>query len=725
MDSNPSWDADNSIIKRLLPNTAVFAGVALIQALSLGAHAQPIENSDDYQEFLEYKENQVLLAALDTGNLFDLDLQQLMDIEISIASKTPQKMLKTAGTVYIISEEDIERYGWRDLREIMAAIPAFSAIRNYDWFNVSLRGGGANMVKLLIDGREVQNLIADEAVIQESFPSHRIKRVEVLMGSHSTLYGSNAADGVINIITKHGGEDQDNINEIQITRGEANTSLLSVVMRNNFEGGHFGLSVSTFSSDYNWSELTEFAQDNDLWSRRDTLNIPDYSDPVSAPYRSYSFGFFAEMDDIYAGANVWEDSGPQGYNEVFAYWGERRSIRKFDQWFIGHNFDVAGFTGSVEYIFTDEEDLFLEPDWNGSLEPTRHHIKSEFSGNVGQHQLVLGYNGYTQSTIFRNDVGETGSSGIVHLFPQSEIHDIKTSKHSLYIHDSYDLIADRLNTVLGLSYEAHNDVDAAWVPRLGLVYTPDATSSFRMIYGGGFRAPNGFDVVNANNAGIDTLEPIESNMLELGYIQTLSEGDWLIVNNMSLYQYTIDGNYVKSQLVGIGGAPGDILIEPADSTKSWGFENMLKFEYEQASSFVSGRYSAPEKSNVAGEEIVKDIAEYKVKAGLSYQFSHSMLASIFIDHSASVKTEANVVDTEVVIGGETVNVTEVIEIPSWTTLNVNLVLGEYDWGNSHLKVTLHGENITNEEYFHPRRGISPYQIMQPPRYFRLTADMEF
>ncbi len=653
-----------------------------------------------------------------SSDLFSMSLEQLMEVEVDIASKTPENILGVTGTVYIISEQEIETYGWRDLREILAFVPAFSSVRNFDWFNVSLRGGGANMVKLLIDGREVQNLIADEAVIQGSFPSHRIKRVEILMGSHSTLYGSNAADGVINIITKHGEQGKNAKNQVQVMRGDADSSLLSIVMRNEFKDGHFGFTASTFESDYNWDELIAFSQNNDLWSRRDTDSLPDYSDPIDAPYRSYAIGLSAAMNDTYLGANISEDSGPQGYNEVFEYWGERRSIRKFDQWFIGHNYKMGNVDGNIEYIYTDEEDLFLEPDWNGSLEPTRHHIKAEGRTVVGEHELVFGYDGYSQQTIFRNDAARDGGSGIIHLFPKSEVKNIKTKKHSLFIHDSFELYDESLQAVVGLRYEAYNNVDNKIIPRLGLVYAPDRQASLRFVYGAGFRAPNSFDLARAENANVDNLDAIQSDMFEIGYSQSMHGYDWNLLNNISFYQYEIEGDYITTlvQRDGDTNGPGLIELKPADMTRVYGAENMLKFEYKKINGFVSARYSKPDSSQVAGQDIIKDIPKFKMKLGLSYWLSESITASVFVDHSSKVDTEANVVDVEG---------TEVHEISDWTRLDLNLVFGEYDWGTSKLKIALHGENITDEVYYHPLRGASPFQVRQAPRSFRLSADITF
>lgn len=705
-----------------------------LYALSLSVGAESLDDfkaSKQYQEYLEFqefkkskqyriykRESVASKAALDekTAALFDLDLNQLMSMEVTIASKTPESIRKAAGTVYVITEEEIHRYGWRDLREILESTPALSTRRSFDWFSVSLRGGGANMVKLLIDGREVQNLIADEAVIQESFPAHRIKRVEVLMGSHSTLYGSNAADGVINVITKHGSDEQEDETQLQVTRGEVNTSQVSVVMRNNFEGGgHFGLSASTFESDYNWSETTDFTQNNELWSRRDSDALPDYSNPVSAPYRSYSIGFLTEFDGHYLGANIWQDTGPQGYGEVFSYWGERKSVRKFDQWFVGTDYQMGAIEGTAEYIYTVEEDFFLEPDWNGSLEPTRHHIKTEASTKLDKHQLVFGYDGYRQKTIFRNDAIPDGGDGLIRLYPGSQVKQVDTTKHSLFVHDSYEVSANRLQAILGMRYDAYKDVDGAATFKTGLIYTPNNQSSYRLIYGGGFRAPNGFDVVRAENAGNSSLEPIKSDMVEFGYVQSLTGDDWLLFNNFSVYEYDIDGNYISRLVDQAGSDTGLFIIEPDDSSSVFGAENMLKFEYSQFSGFLSARYSKPDKTEVAGELVLNNIPEFKLKLGLSYAFSEHFTASLFVDHWDDVKTEANLIDVEG---------SEVIDIADWTTLDMNLVFGKYRWGPSDLTVTLHGENMTGETYYHSL-GASPVQMIQPPRNFRVTADLTF
>jgi len=712
--------------------SSLVLGLLCVSSQSISAESlEAFKNSKEYQEYLEfqafkkskqfraYKNAQLASKTTSTERittLFEMDLEQLMTMEVTIASKTPESILKTAGTVYVITEEEIHRYGWRDLREILESTPALSARRSFDWYNVSLRGGGASMVKLLIDGREVQNLIADEAVIQESFPAHRIKRVEVLMGSHSTLYGSNAADGVINVITKHGDKEHDEGSQLQVTRGEVNTSQISVVMRENFEGGgHFGLSASTFESDYNWSETIAFTQNNELWSRRDSAGIPDYSDPVSAPYRSYSIGLMTEFDGTYLGANIWQDTSPQGYNEVFAYWGERKSVRKFDQWFVGTDYHVGAVEGKVEYIYTVEEDYFLEPDWNGSLEPTRHQIKTEAGVTLDKHQLVFGYDGYKQNTVFRNDAIADGGDGQIRLYPGTNVKEIDTTKNSLFLHDSYEISANRLQGILGVRYDTYTDVDDAATLKAGLIYTPDNQSSLRLIYGGGFRAPNGFDVKRAENAGNSSLDPIESDMIELGYMQSLQGNGWFFFNNFSVYQYQIDGNYVSTLVTRDGSDTGVFILEPDDSSSVFGVENVLKFEVDKFSGFLSARYSKPDKVDVAGENILKDIPEFKVKLGLSYEVSEHLTASIFVDHWDGVKTEANLID---------VDGTEVIDISEWTTLDMNLVFGKYRWGPSDLTVTLHGENMTGETYYHPL-GISPAQAIQPPRNLRLTADFNF
>ncbi|MBP8153676.1 MAG: TonB-dependent receptor [Nitrospira sp.] len=137
------------------------------------------------------------------------ELELLKEEEtVSIASRYEQPISEAPANVYVITDEDIRQSGSPDLPTILRRIPGLEVIQmSGAEFNVSFRGDnqvGANKVLVLVDGRsayaDIQGSLAGWRIFQITLPE--IKRIEVLKGPAAAIYGFNAFDGVVNIITK-------------------------------------------------------------------------------------------------------------------------------------------------------------------------------------------------------------------------------------------------------------------------------------------------------------------------------------------------------------------------------------------------------------------------------------------------------------------------------------------------------------------------------------------
>lgn len=112
-------------------------------------------------------------------------------------------MREVPGTVYVITEEDIRRYGYRDLQEILHRIPSMEMLREGAETKGGVRGFlGSAKPLIMINGREVVQHKPLSPYISHQFRANMIKRVEIVQGPASALYGANAFSGIINIITK-------------------------------------------------------------------------------------------------------------------------------------------------------------------------------------------------------------------------------------------------------------------------------------------------------------------------------------------------------------------------------------------------------------------------------------------------------------------------------------------------------------------------------------------
>ncbi|MBC2717252.1 MAG: TonB-dependent receptor [Desulfobacteraceae bacterium] len=149
-----------------------------------------------------------------SDEIYEMDLSELMELEVVTATGTKMKLRETPSAVYIISERDIRARGYRTLIDALQDIPGFDIQHTYGLFPdlVHQRGliGNNQRSLVYIDGI-LDNNISENAILGGTirYPLHNVEQIEIVAGPVSALYGANAFNGVINIITKDGKKTSD------------------------------------------------------------------------------------------------------------------------------------------------------------------------------------------------------------------------------------------------------------------------------------------------------------------------------------------------------------------------------------------------------------------------------------------------------------------------------------------------------------------------------------
>jgi outer membrane receptor for ferrienterochelin and colicins len=145
--------------------------------------------------------------AADAG-LGSLDLLQLLDVEVSTATKTAETLADAPAIITVITAEDIERWGYTSVGEALQHVIGFYLIDDHILPNVAVRGvaGGlgaeSGLIKVMIDGASVvYRSTSGNWLGVELIPLAAIQQIEVIRGPASALYGADAFLGVVNIIT--------------------------------------------------------------------------------------------------------------------------------------------------------------------------------------------------------------------------------------------------------------------------------------------------------------------------------------------------------------------------------------------------------------------------------------------------------------------------------------------------------------------------------------------
>ena len=158
------------------------------------------------------------------GNLKKLSLEELMDVNVTSVSRRAEPLGETAAAITVLTSEDIRRSGVTNVPEALRLVPGIQVAQlNAGSWAISARGfntRAANKLLVLIDGRtvyspvfsgtfwELQDLILDD-----------IERIEIVRGPGATLWGANAVNGIINIITKTAHQTKDTA--VTVTGGGA------------------------------------------------------------------------------------------------------------------------------------------------------------------------------------------------------------------------------------------------------------------------------------------------------------------------------------------------------------------------------------------------------------------------------------------------------------------------------------------------------------------------
>ena len=146
-------------------------------------------------------------SGADAERLTQLSLEELGNIKVTSVSKEPEQVRRTPAAIYVITQEDIRRSGATSIPEVLRLAPGVEVARiDSDHWSVAIRGFSSQFSKyvlVLIDGRSVYTpLYAGVYWDVQNVPLDDVDRIEVIRGPGGTIWGPNAVNGVINIITK-------------------------------------------------------------------------------------------------------------------------------------------------------------------------------------------------------------------------------------------------------------------------------------------------------------------------------------------------------------------------------------------------------------------------------------------------------------------------------------------------------------------------------------------
>ena len=406
------------------------------------------------------------------NEFLDLSLQELLSVEITSAGKKPQPVSQAAAAIFVITQEDIRHSGVTSIPEALRMAPGLDVARiDGNKWAISSRGFNgrfANKLLVMIDGRSVYSPTFAGVYwdVQDTLLED-VDRIEVIRGPGASLWGSNAVNGVINIITKSSANTQGGL----ISAGAGN-------YERGFGGVRYGGDIGDLGHYRVYAKY--FNRGNNAYAdSREIIN--DQSD-------QYRGGFRTDLtpslrDQVTVQGDYYHGRSGDGMNldtpiapDFSTYVRNQQKLTGFNvlsRW--QHSLtDTDTLTVQAYYDYTERRRAILdERRRTGDLDI--QYRTQRFQG----HDVMFGF-GYRYTEDF------TGATYKVSMDPRNR----GTQLYSAFLQDDIQLIKNELTLTLGSKLE-HNDYSGfEGQPNLRLLWTPDKNNTVWGSIGRAVRIPS-------------------------------------------------------------------------------------------------------------------------------------------------------------------------------------------------------------------------------------------
>lgn len=248
--------------------------------------------------------------------LVDLSLEELSEIRITSVSKFAEPLSQAAAAIYVITSDEIRRSGASTLAEALRLAPNVEVARlNSQQYTISSRGfnsvNASNKLLVLIDGRAAYTPFFSNAYWdQQQIMLADVERIEVISGPGGTLYGANAMNGVINVITRNA-----NATQGLLVDASAGTLMRQGAARWGGKVGPAAARVYASGFDAGHTYLANGASGNDDWHGAQAGFRTDFAGALSE---------LAVQADVYRNV-IDTPSGRRTGGNVLAFWSQRIS----------------------------------------------------------------------------------------------------------------------------------------------------------------------------------------------------------------------------------------------------------------------------------------------------------------------------------------------------------------------------------------------------------------
>ncbi len=619
------------------------------------------------------------LVSLQAGEIVvpDVEMRELLRLEVeelitvNVASKRTENLAEAPGIITVITAEEIRRYGYRNLRDILNRQAHMQVIGSnlFPHNRVSVRGVAFshtdNVVLPLLNGRPVREATSTSTNhdFYAAFPVESIEQIEIIRGPGSVLYGTNAFAGAINIVTK------------KAPTTPAGSAALSY--------GSFDSKKAAIDGGGEWGEFEFYGAFNGMDINGDDFKgITDELGNIGT-YKTGISGGQAVLNSQYKGFTLnalLSDTDRDHARSTFVLPSTEMELeRQFIDLGYKHN---------------------LTSNWDVSANVSYHHYRDKFElgDNIGD-QLGDAVDYLAEITTQARLTDKLGllAGGTYNLQDGT----IKTgdldynSVHlSAYMQADY-WISDWLKLIGGFQYNKPDEISGDFSPRLAAIAQINEQWGIKLLYGHAFRQASPVErfIVAPGVVGDPSLKP-----------ETIETFDAQLFYNTNRVSFAVTFFHSEQDdLISRTGTLPQQIVNSGEVTYH-GFELEGNVNLGHGFNFTGNlSYQTNEKDD--GTEDVTYSPDWMAKTGLFYDSGHGYSLGLFNNYfSASTLQNRDINPLVAIVNPEA-------DSYNLLTANFSLNLGDFLNNRSLSPITfsLYGDNLLDEDVFFPsinRRAVN-------------------
>lgn len=471
----------------------------------------------------------MMACAETTQDIADLDLQSLLDDVVSSASKYEETLEESPANVFIVSRAMIESYGCRTIGDALSLVPGIYITDDYSLSQIGVRGianfGDWNSrMMVLVDGRSLtEQYGGSNSIDVVGLDLDNIDRIEVIKGPASSLYGSNAFFGIVNLITEQPTENELFVSSKYFRNTDQKGSSIRLYQK--FDNGLTALITGSYldrnGSDLFFKEFSDLGDGAILRLDEDGYNqfyldSADFTGGYSHNKNSsenYAFRSRLGLGCFYLTAHFAQqrsgishgfygalfNRSENEYNErrYFLDLGYQNSLSENSELSLRLSYDHFFWSDHILYNYYSDEDepLYLPgPTWIDAEYDQWYSSEARLQVDFGdRNRAVFGVE--VQLHEIMHESGETDQAGEEiqeNVIPPGSVN-YSGQIYNVYVQDEHRF-SEKIKFVGGLHFNHFTYTTGRVTPKGALILSPYRHGTYKLIASQGFRSPTFYEV---------------------------------------------------------------------------------------------------------------------------------------------------------------------------------------------------------------------------------------